>query len=126
MAGIVDQIVQQRGVQVTLDRVTTPVYDDQDVLDLDASTIEQVTVKAIVSQPQEGHEVKDPGREARVSARFTVPSDTDIDPNRPGRPDRIIHAGTTYEVLDKTHEEHVFAPGVEKLTVSARPLPGHA
>lgn len=123
---IVDQIVRNLGVTITVERVTAPVYDDQDVLDEDASTIETEDVQAIKANSEEGHEVQDSGRQDRPRARFVVPTTTDVDPNRPGRPDRIIEAdGTTYEVLSRRNQTNPFAPGVQKLHVDAMPLPGH-
>ena len=119
-----DVIVAGSGEEVTLIRVLDPVYNDYDELDTDASTIEEVTIKAILSNPSEEQLKSLAGRATSASVAATVRSDLDIDPNRPGRPDRIRARGNLYKVAELIEVEHPFASGIAKQQALLEHKPG--
>lgn len=118
-----DALVASHGEDVTLSRVTTAVYNAHNELDVDASTIETPTIKAIFSQPREQDLLQLQGREARRALRATVASTTDVQRSRPGRPDEITRAGITYRVVEVNDDQHP-SLGARKKTVLLEELPG--
>lgn len=114
---MIDAIVESSGKTVTVERVTDPVYDANDVLDRDASTVETEQVKAIVSSPSTEDVRRLEGRVDSASLQLTVPSGTDIQTNRSGMTDRVEFDGRSYRVVDVQAVEHPFVDGVAKKTV---------
>lgn len=111
-----DEIVDEHGRDVELERVVDPVYDVNDVLDEDASTIETETIKAIVSQPSERDMRRVEGRAGVAELKLTVKSDVDVTRRREGSPDSITVDGRVYSVADVQRDQHPIV-GVEKVTV---------
>lgn len=114
---MINAIVESTGKTVTVERVTDVVYDANDVLDRDASTVETEQVPAIVSSPSTEDVRRLEGRVDSASLQLTVPSDTDIETNRSGITDRVDFDGRSYRVVDVKAVEHPFVDGVAKKTV---------
>lgn len=103
-----DGLVDEHGETVTLRRVTDPVYDQNDVLDEDASTIETVEIPAIVSQPTDELQTRLEGRVETASLQATVKSTVDVSASREGSRDTIERAGDTFAVVDVADDQHPF------------------
>lgn len=116
-------LVEQRGQTVTLERVTSPVFDGYDELDEAASTIETVDILAILSNPSENDMTRAEGRMGTPTYRMTVDSNTDIKADRTGRPDRVQIGSTWFEVGEVQDDLHPMT-GTEKKTVVLDSLPG--
>lgn len=132
-----DAVVGAVGEEIELERVVDPVYDANDVLDRDASTIETELVQAVVSQPSENDTVREEGRVGTADAKATVASTVDVATQREGRRDRVIRYGygegsagdtefgdgTRFEVVDVQKDRHPFT-GVEKQTLMLKQIDG--
>lgn len=116
-------LVDEHGEQVTLERVTTAVYDSHDVLDESASTIETPTIKAIFSQPTDEDQQRVEARVGTATLKATVQENVDVETRREGRRDRIARNGRTYLVIDVIDDFHPFAE-VTKKTLMLRELDG--
>lgn len=111
-----DGIVEENGRDVELERVVDPVYDVNDVLDKEQSTIETETIKAIVSQPSERDMTRLEGKVGVAELKLTVKSDVDVTRRREGSPDSITVDGRKYSVADVQRDQHPIV-GTEKVTV---------
>lgn len=120
-----NSIVGSVGEQVDLIRVTDAVFDNYDELDEPNSTIETVSIDAVVSQPTERDLTRIEGRVEAPTIKLTVDSNTDIEEDRLGRPDRIRRGGKLYEVAEVTRDSHPLVDA-EKTTVICEALPGRA
>lgn len=120
-----DDLVENRGEPAELMRVTDPVFNEYDELDLDASVTETEEIKAIFSQPSYSESQRLGGRIESISAKATIPSDTDVDPDREGRADRLtrLSDGTTFKVAEKNADTNPLVD-VTKLSVMLEHLPG--
>lgn len=116
-------MIEANGEQVTLERVTNAVFDTYDEFDESASTIEQVTLDAVLSEPSERDVVRAEGRGEVASLKASVDSSIDIDEARDGRADRIKARGKWYKVGEVKHDTHPMMD-IEKKTVILQPLPG--
>ena len=116
VVAVIDDLIAATGQTVTVERVTDAVYDANDVLDRDASTVETEEVPAIVSSPSTEAMRRLEGRVDSASLQVSVPSDTDIVTNRNGIRDRVEHDGRAYKVVDVQAVEHPFVD-VAKQTV---------
>lgn len=111
------------GESVTLERVTNPVFDEYDELDENASTIENVTISAFLSQPSEKELSRLEGKTSMQSLKATVDSSVDIKADRTGRPDAVIRNGQRFKVTEVRADRHPMV-GIEKTTVFLDPRPG--
>lgn len=111
---MIDDLIAATGQTVTVERVTDAVYDANDVLDRDASTVETEEVPAIVSSPSTEAMRRLEGRVDSASLQVSVPSDTDIVTNRNGIRDRVEHGGVSYKVVDVKAVEHPFVDVAKK------------
>lgn len=118
-----DELVDAHGEEVTLEHVTDAQYDDNDVLDESASTIETETVSMIVSSPSEQDQIRLEGRVGTAELKGTVKSSVDVSTQREGRRDRIQRGGEWYDVIDVADDTHPFV-GTPKQTVMLRQLDG--
>lgn len=118
-----NKAVEKYGEPVTLERVTDAVYDDKHEFDESASTIESVTIDALVSQPSERDITRLEGRVPQPTLKLTVDSGIDISGAREGRSDRITRNGITYKVGEVRSDNHPMVD-FEKQTVILEPLPG--
>lgn len=114
---MIDDLITASGQTVTVERVTDAVYDANDVLDRDASTVETEQVPAIVSSPSTEDVRRLEGRVDSASLQVSVPSSTEIATNRSGVTDRVEYDGRSYRVVDVKAVEHPFVDGVAKKTV---------
>ncbi|PSG97494.1 hypothetical protein BRD56_05415 [Thermoplasmatales archaeon SW_10_69_26] len=113
-----DQLVENHGQEVTIERLVDPVKDTDwdDLLDEDESGYEQETVDAIVSRPSDEEHTVDLGQGTIARRRLTVSSATGVSEQRNGRPDRVEINGDVYEVVEVRDDEHPLA-SVQKKTV---------
>lgn len=119
-----DPLIETAGEDITLEKVTSAVYDAWDNLDEDNSTIETTTLKAIKRRPEEMHDRAEEARLDKDRAVFVVTSTADVSAQREGRPDRITDSdGNTYQV-EKVETDESPIGSAEKVTVTAEPLPG--
>lgn len=109
-----DEIVGEHGERVDLERVTDPVYDQNDVLDKDASTIETVEIRAIFSQPTDDLQTRLEGRAETATLTATVKSSVDVQASREGSRDKIHRNGTEYAVVDVSDDQHPFVDAKKK------------
>lgn len=109
-----DGLVSGLGEDVTLERVVDAVYDANDVLDKSASTIETVTVKAIVSQPSDELQTRLEGRTETATLQATVPSDVDVQASREGSRDTVTRNGKEYAVVDVSADSNPFTDVAKK------------
>lgn len=114
VVAVIDDLIAATGQTVTVERVTDAVYDANDVLDRDASTVETEEVPAIVSSPSTEAMRRLEGRVDSASLQVSVPSDTDIVTNRNGIRDRVEHGGVSYKVVDVKAVEHPFVDVAKK------------
>jgi len=116
-----DELVGEHGEQVTLERVTDAVYDQNDVLDGDASTIESITIRAIFSKPTDDLQTRLEGRAETATLTATVKSTVDVQASREGSRDKIYRDGTEYAVVDVSDDQHPFAEvGKKTLALAER------
>lgn len=126
MVQVIDGVVESAAnADLTVVRVTSPVFDAGDVLDRDASTIDSETVPAIVSNVTEEDRKRVEGRIDTTSLKATVPSTTDIDNSRGDHnvKDRVEYDGRTFKVGHVETTEHPFVDEA-KLTVYLSELGG--
>lgn len=115
---MIDSVVESAAnATITVRRVTNAVFDANDVLDEDASTIETEQVPAIVSSPSTEDMRRLEGRVESASLKATVPSSTDIATVRSGVKDTVDYDGRSYKVADVQEITHPFVTGVQKKTV---------
>lgn len=126
---MIDDIVKSHGqATITIRRVVDPVFDANDVLDEDASTIETEDVSAIVSNPSDEAGRRQEGRASTASITVTVPSDTDVKTNRGGLKDEVVVPGYSesygesygsdvFNVDDVQDVEHPFVDVAKKTLV---------
>lgn len=114
---MIDELIAATGDTVTVERVTNAVYDANDVLDRDASTVETEQVSAVVSSPSTEAMRRLEGSVDSASLQISVPSSTAISTNRSGVRDRVEYGGRSYKVVDVQAVEHPFVDGVAKQTV---------
>lgn len=117
VVAVIDDVIAAAGQTVTVERVTDAVYDANDVLDRDASTVETEEVPAIVSSPSTEAMRRLEGRVDSASLQVSVPSSTEISTNRSGVRDRVTYDGRAYKVVDVQAITHPFVDGVSKKTV---------
>jgi len=118
-----DDIVTERGEQLTLTRVSAFDTGRDGVSNV---TREFETIMGIVSQPSEEDAQRLEGRIESGAITVTVPSGTDIASDRDGGRDRLIRPATdpttvdgsvrVYTVEDVQDDTHAFA-GIRKVTV---------
>lgn len=118
-----NEMVENHGETVTLERVTSPVYDSYDELDEGASTVEEVDIKAVISQPEEGGTTRPEGKAALRRLQATVKSDIDISATREGGADAIIRNGKRYKVGQVIDDRHPIVD-MERKKVILEPRPG--
>jgi len=118
-----DALVEAHGETVTLERITNPVFDDYDELDEDASTIETVEIKAIVSKPSEEESSRLEGKASVDRLKITVDSSVDIDSQRTGGPDEVVRNGDRYKVAEIIDDTHPMT-GIQKKSAILEPRPG--
>lgn len=118
-----NDLVARHGVEVTLERTTNAVFDNFDELDESASTIEQVTIKAFLSNPSEEESSRVEGKADFDRLQATVDSSVDIQSQRPGGADEIIHNGDRYKVANVKDDRHPML-GIQKKTVMLEPRAG--
>lgn len=112
-----DELVDEHGEDVELRRVVEPVYDQNDVIDTDESTIETETIRAIFSQPTDELQNRLEGRAEVASLQATVKSDVDVSATREGSRDKITRGDETYAVVDVSADRHPFM-AVDKVTLA--------
>lgn len=118
---MIDDILTTAAQQtVIIERVTDPVYDVNDVLDEEASTIETEEVPAVISNDLEDDRRRVEGEVPTMALQVTVPSDTDIEVDREGRPDEVVIDGDSYRVDDITEGDHPFADVVKRTATVVR------
>lgn len=121
-----DALVDDNGIDVELRRVTDAVFDGNKVLDEQASTIETVTVQAIISQPSDQLQQRPEGRVETTRLQATVKSDVDVLASREGERDEITpqsgpYNGKTFAVVDVADDTHPFVDETKKtLTLEQR------
>lgn len=118
-----DALVERHGETVTLERVTDAVFDNHDELDESASTIEQISIKALISQPTEKEMSRLEGKASMQTLKATVASSVDIQSDRTGGGDKVIRDGTRYKVAEVRADRHPMVD-IEKKTVFLDPRPG--
>jgi len=118
-----DSTVSALGETLTGYRIISESYNDWDEYDESGSTWESYEVEAVVSRPGESEAILFQGQEVRLGLRLTVPSGTDIEADRAGRPDQILRGTRLYAVANVHDDRHPWT-GCSKLTVDLVQYPG--
>ena len=126
MGGLPDKIVSRQGVTVTHWKVTEYVDDGYDEVDLDASTVVETDIKAVLSKPRKNRQVLVGGRTIIYDLVASVQSSVDISPSRAGVPDRIQIPTESewFEVQGVVDDTHCFVRRARKKTVYLKMLQG--
>lgn len=122
-----DRNIEEFGQEVTHIWVSNAQFqsydgaDDQSFeggFDPDSSTIQNDTVKAIVSNPSERISREFEGIVEDGSKTLSVKSDVTVKADREGRPDRFDIEGVKYKVAEVVSDSHAFYPDqIKKQTV---------
>lgn len=118
-----DQYVATNGEQIEHEWVAEAVMDTDYNLDEAASTVSTQSLPAIVSNPSDSAFKRLEGRGSTPEYELTVPSDTDVQSDREGRPDRFRVRGDYVKVVDIQEDSHPMAD-LNKLSVVVAGLDG--
>lgn len=118
-----DRYVAANGEAIVHEWVATAEMDTDYNLDEDGSDIQEQEIMAVVSSPSDRAFKRLEGRGSRPKYELTLPSRTDVQSDRTGRPDRFRVRGDYVKVVDVSHDTHPMAD-IEKLTVVVEGLDG--